>query len=71
MISNHFPICLVVDNIDPYPFKFDNKWLKVNDFRDKVRGWWTSYNPTRNASYKIQQKLKFIKRKSRSGALKK
>jgi hypothetical protein len=45
LCSNHFPIlldcgCFLGGNRS---FKFENMWLKVDGFVDRVRNWWSSY----------------------------
>ncbi|RVW31016.1 LINE-1 retrotransposable element ORF2 protein [Vitis vinifera] len=40
--SDHFPILLMGGGIrrGPTPFRFENMWLKVDDFNGLLRGWW-------------------------------
>lgn len=63
VISDHFPICLMTEGImcRPCPFMFDEKWLRLDEFRDKVMDWWEATYPTSNASFRIIQRLKHIK----------
>ena len=39
---DHFPILLEGGGLrrGPSPFRFENMWLKVDDFKDLLRGWW-------------------------------
>ena len=43
--SDHFPIVLDCGGHKGgrKSFKFENMWLKEEEFVDKVRGWWASY----------------------------
>ena len=40
--SDHFPILLEGGGLrrGPSPFRFENMWLKVEGFKDLLRGWW-------------------------------
>ena len=40
--SDHFPILLKGGGLrqGPSPFRFENMWLKVDDFKDLLRDWW-------------------------------
>jgi hypothetical protein len=42
-------------------FKFENMWLKVPDFLDKVWGWWSSYSNVGTPNFVLAQKLKALK----------
>ena len=46
LLSNHFPIRLDCGRImgGKSPFWFENMWLKVDGFVDRVRDWWASYS---------------------------
>jgi hypothetical protein len=61
--SDHFPILLVCGS--PHqgsrPFKFENMWLKVDDFVAKVHQWWNSYQFQGFPSYILANKLKALK----------
>ena len=41
-VSDHFPILLKGGGVrkGPSPFRFENMWLKVEGFKDLLRGWW-------------------------------
>ena len=40
--SDHFPILLMGGGLrrGPTPFRFENMWLKVDDFNGLLREWW-------------------------------
>ena len=40
--SDRFPILLKGGGLrrGPSPFRFENMWLKVDGFKDLLRGWW-------------------------------
>ncbi|RVX11718.1 Transposon TX1 uncharacterized 149 kDa protein [Vitis vinifera] len=40
--SDHFPILLEGGGLrrGPYPFKFENMWLKAEGFKELIEGWW-------------------------------
>lgn len=63
IISDHFPISMEMDGIKwaPCPFRFDDKWLKMEDFHDKVRGKGVATNPSGMESYRVVQRLKVFK----------
>ena len=42
------------------PFRFENMWLQVDDFVEKVKIWWDSYHYG-TPSYKLAMKLKASK----------
>ena len=33
------------------PFHFENMWLKVDSFSDRVKRWWDTYNFSGSPSY--------------------
>ncbi|XP_070055395.1 uncharacterized protein LOC142179788 [Nicotiana tabacum] len=43
------------------PFRFENMWLKVPGFGDKVKEWWTCYGVSGSPSYRLSKKLKLLK----------
>ncbi|XP_040989014.1 uncharacterized protein LOC121236643 [Juglans microcarpa x Juglans regia] len=63
LCSNHFPIMLDCGGIVSRRsyFKFENMWLKVEGFGEKVRGWWNSYNVSGTPSFVLARKLKLLK----------
>ncbi|RVW76716.1 Transposon TX1 uncharacterized 149 kDa protein [Vitis vinifera] len=44
-----------------YPPLFENMWLRVEGFMDKVKEWWQSYNYRGNPSFVIAKKLQALK----------
>ena len=42
-------------------FKFENMWLKVSEFVDKVQEWWSGYSYSGTPSFVLAQKLKALK----------
>ena len=44
-----------------YAFKFENMWLKVEGFVEKVQQWWNNYCFTSSLSFVLAQKLKALK----------
>ena len=42
-------------------FKFENMWLKVEGFVEKVQQWWSSYCFMGSPSFVLAQKLKTLK----------
>ena len=61
--SDHFPIMLVCGS--PHqgrrPLKFENMWLKVDGFVDKVQQWWDNYHFQGFPSFILANKLKALK----------
>nr|CAN74099.1 hypothetical protein VITISV_028591 [Vitis vinifera] len=43
------------------PFTFENMWLRVEGFMDKVKEWWQSYNFRGSPSFVIVKKLQALK----------
>ncbi|XP_041017909.1 uncharacterized protein LOC121260128 [Juglans microcarpa x Juglans regia] len=61
--SDHFPLlsdCGSLHERQRY-FKFENMWLKVNGFTDKVRSWWSSYKFSGTRCFVLARKLKALK----------
>ena len=46
VLSNHCPLVVEAGGMlrGKSPFKFENMWLKVEDFVDRVRQWWNTYH---------------------------
>uniref|UniRef100_A0A2N9GEX2 Reverse transcriptase domain-containing protein n=1 Tax=Fagus sylvatica TaxID=28930 RepID=A0A2N9GEX2_FAGSY len=61
--SDHFPVLLECGVIrrGRRPFRFENMWLKVEGFGDRVKSWWESYSVTGTPSYVFANKLKALK----------
>ena len=64
VVSNHGPILVEVGGMlrGKSPFKFENMWLKVEGFMDRVRCWWNSYHFVGSPSYVLACKLKALKK---------
>ncbi|KAG5599414.1 hypothetical protein H5410_030784 [Solanum commersonii] len=43
-------------------FKFENWWLEVEGFRERVKEWWNSFPNTGRPSYNLANKLKLLKK---------
>ena len=43
------------------PFRFENIWLRVENFVDKVKAWWASYLFQGNPSFILAKKLVALK----------
>ena len=63
VLSDHFPISLEGRDIrkGSRPFHFENMWLQVDDFVEKVKNWWDSYHFYGTPSYRLAMKLKALK----------
>ena len=64
MIFDHCPILVEAGGLvrGKSPFKFENMWLKVKGFVDRVRGWWNSYHFVGSPSYVLACKFKALKK---------
>ena len=63
LLSDHFSIRLDCGRIvgGKSPFRFENMWLKVEGFVDRVRDWWALYSFPRSPSHILANKLKALK----------
>ncbi|RVW42681.1 LINE-1 reverse transcriptase-like [Vitis vinifera] len=63
--SDHFPILLMGGGLrrGPSPFRFENMWLKVDGFKDLLRGWWQGSEVRGRASFRLATKMKELKQK--------
>ena len=63
ILSDHFPILLEGGSHRKgrTPFHFKNMWLRVENFVDKVKAWWTSYLFQGNLSFILAKKLAALK----------
>ena len=43
------------------PFRFENMWLKVEDFKDLIRNWWEGYIVQGSFCHILAVKLKALK----------
>jgi hypothetical protein len=62
-ISDHSPLLVESDDMarDRSAFKFENIWLKVDGFLEKIQGWWSSYSFSGPPSLVLARKLKALK----------
>ena len=62
-ISDHSPILLdgVAVRNRPIPFRFENMQLKVEGFKNLVKGWWSRYHFPRSFSFILASKHKSLK----------
>ncbi|PHT48232.1 hypothetical protein CQW23_12440 [Capsicum baccatum] len=44
------------------PFIFENMWLRVDDFKDRVAGWWSSYAVEGRPSLRLAKKMRLLKK---------
>ena len=63
VLSDHFPILLKGGSHwrGRTPFRFENMWLRVENFVDKVKAWWASYLFQGNPSFILAKKLAALK----------
>lgn len=63
-ISDHNPLLLECGDWEANPsyFKFENMWLQVEGFLDKVKAWWQSYNVGGRPDFILMQKLRCLKK---------
>ncbi|WMV07400.1 hypothetical protein MTR67_000785 [Solanum verrucosum] len=63
--SDHRPIMLVCGDwkIKKSYFKFEQWWLGVEGFKDKVRVWWASFQVSGTPAFILATKLKLLKDK--------
>ena len=45
----------------PSPFRFENMWLKVEEFKDLLKAWWEGENFNGSTSFILAEKLKVVK----------
>ena len=62
-VSDHTPILLDGGEIrkGKIPFRFENMWLKVEDFKDLIRNWWEGYIVQGSFCHILAVKLKALK----------
>ena len=63
VLSNQCPLLLEagVVRLGQSAFKFENMWLKVEGFVDRVKHWWDGYSFAGSPSFILAQKLKVLK----------
>ncbi|XP_070007559.1 uncharacterized protein [Nicotiana sylvestris] len=70
LISDHSPVALeggAWEQAKSY-FKFENWWLNVEGFEDRIREWWGSFEFSGRPDYILACKLKALKGKLKVGA---
>ena len=45
----------------PFPFRFENMWLKVEGFKELIRDWWQNFEFRGTHSYVLMEKIKALK----------
>ena len=63
VISGHCPLLVEVGGVGRgcCAFKFENMWLKVKGFVERVKQWWEGYSFMGSPSFVLAQKLKALK----------
>ena len=63
VLSDHCPLLLEAGVVrrGRSAFKFENRWLKVKGFVDRVKQWWDGYSFEGSPSFILAQKLKALK----------
>ncbi|KAL4644003.1 hypothetical protein ACB092_02G132300 [Castanea dentata] len=63
VLSDHFPILMEGGNQRraKIPFRFENMWLRVENFVDKVKDWWASHLFQGTPSFILAKKLAALK----------
>jgi hypothetical protein len=63
LLSDHFPIMLTCGHITQgrRPFRFENMWMKAEDFMDNMERWWGSYQFFGTPSFILAKKLRALK----------
>ena len=64
-MSDHFSILLDGGGLrrGPFPFRFENMWLKVEGFKDLLKSWWEGDNFSGSSGFILAAKLKALKSK--------
>ena len=62
-ISYHFPILVEVGGMarGKSLFRFENMWLKMDGFTDRVHSWWNRHSFSGTPSFVFAKKLKVLK----------
>lgn len=61
--SNYLPLLpsQIEASAGPFPFKIENMWLEVSDFKNNVQQWWKSYKFVGTTGYILAYKFKSLK----------
>ena len=62
-ILDHFPILVEAGGIlrGKSSFRFENMWLKMGGFTDRVHSWWNRYSFLGTPSFVLAKKLRALK----------
>ncbi|XP_075103406.1 uncharacterized protein LOC142177993 [Nicotiana tabacum] len=63
--SDHCPILLIYRDweFSKSYFKFENWWMEIDGFKERVEGWWNSFQIHGRPDYVLACKLKYLKTK--------
>ncbi|XP_075662980.1 uncharacterized protein LOC142632471 [Castanea sativa] len=63
LVSDQFPILVEARVITKgkSPFRFENMWLKMAGFTDRVHSWWSQHSFSGTPSYVLAKKLKALR----------
>ena len=61
--ANHFLILVEVGGIlrGKSSFRFENMWLKTDEFKDMIHSWWNRYSFSGTPNFVLAKKLKALK----------
>ena len=62
-VSDHCTILLDGEGArkGPSPFRFENRWLKEDNFKDLLRSWWMGFQFKGSFNFTLSKKLKALK----------
>ena len=62
-VYDHCPILLDGGGVrrGPIPFRFQNMWLKEEEFKELLKSWWQGFNFSGSCSFVMAAKLKALK----------
>ena len=68
-LSDHSPLLVEAGGMarGKHSFKFENMWLKLEGFVDKVQGWWSGYSFSGPPSHVLVRKMKALKEDLKHG----
>ena len=63
LVSDYFPILVEVGGMarGKSPFRFENMWLKMDGFIDRVQSWWNRHSFSGTPSFVFAKKLEALK----------